>query len=48
MGQIYRFLGLTVGVIVPNLDDFERREAYHSTSPTAPTTSSASTICATT
>ena len=28
MGQIYRFLGLTVGVIVPNLTDQERREAY--------------------
>ncbi|MGJ3649602.1 preprotein translocase subunit SecA [Sphingomonas sp. GlSt437] len=30
MGQVYRFLGLTVGVIVPNLSDSERREAYHS------------------
>ena len=29
MGQIYRFLGLTVGVIVPNLPDHERRDAYH-------------------
>ncbi len=28
MGQIYRFLGLTVGVIVPNLSEYERREAY--------------------
>jgi preprotein translocase subunit SecA len=28
MGQIYRFLGLTVGVIVPNLSDHQRREAY--------------------
>jgi preprotein translocase subunit SecA len=28
MGQIYRFLGLTVGVIVPNLTDEERRAAY--------------------
>ena len=28
MGQIYRFLGLTVGVIVPNLTDQERRDAY--------------------
>ncbi len=28
MGQIYRFLGLTVGVIVPNLADHQRREAY--------------------
>ncbi|MEY4159425.1 MAG: preprotein translocase subunit SecA [Pseudomonadota bacterium] len=29
MGQIYRFLGLTVGVIVPNLSEEERREAYN-------------------
>ncbi|MCL6682457.1 preprotein translocase subunit SecA [Sphingomonas alba] len=29
MGQIYRFLGLTVGVIVPGLTDDERREAYN-------------------
>jgi len=29
MGQIYRFLGMSVGVIVPNLSDEERREAYH-------------------
>ena len=29
MGQIYRFLGLTVGVIVPNLTDEERRDAYN-------------------
>ena len=28
MGQIYRFLGLSVGVIVPNMADHERREAY--------------------
>src|SRR3569623_764037 len=30
MGQVYKFLGLTVGVIVPNLSDQERRDAYHS------------------
>jgi preprotein translocase subunit SecA len=30
MGQIYRFMGLSVGVIVPNLDEFARREAYNS------------------
>ena len=29
MGKIYRFLGLTVGVIVHGLDDDERRAAYH-------------------
>ncbi len=28
MGQIYTFLGLTVGVVVPNLPEYERREAY--------------------
>ncbi|HEX9955211.1 MAG TPA: preprotein translocase subunit SecA [Allosphingosinicella sp.] len=28
MGQVYRFLGLSVGVIVPNLSDQQRREAY--------------------
>ena len=30
MGQIYNFLGLTYGVIVPNLGEHDRREAYHS------------------
>ena len=28
MGQVYRFLGLTVGTIVHGLDDEQRREAY--------------------
>jgi preprotein translocase subunit SecA len=28
MGQIYQFLGMSVGVIVPNLSDEERRAAY--------------------
>src|SRR5438874_1731484 len=28
MGQLYRFLGLSVGVIVHDLDDQQRREAY--------------------
>jgi preprotein translocase subunit SecA len=28
MGQVYRFLGLTTGVIVPNLSESERRAAY--------------------
>ncbi|MGJ0238666.1 preprotein translocase subunit SecA [Novosphingobium fluoreni] len=28
MGQLHGFLGLTVGVIVPNLNEYERREAY--------------------
>jgi preprotein translocase subunit SecA len=30
MGQIYRFLGLSVGTIVHGLDDRERRDAYNS------------------
>ena len=29
MGQVYKFLGLSVGVIVPNISDQERRDAYH-------------------
>jgi preprotein translocase subunit SecA len=29
MGQIYRFLGMSVGVIVPNLSDDERKAAYN-------------------
>ena len=28
MGQVYRFLGMTVGVIVPDLTDQQRRDAY--------------------
>ena len=28
MGQVYRFLGLSVGVIVPGIEDEERRAAY--------------------
>ncbi|WJY18499.1 preprotein translocase subunit SecA [Alteriqipengyuania flavescens] len=30
MGRLHKFLGLTVGVIVPNLPEHQRREAYHS------------------
>ncbi|QNQ11059.1 preprotein translocase subunit SecA [Sphingomonas alpina] len=30
MGRVYKFLGMTVGVIIPNLTDGQRREAYHS------------------
>jgi preprotein translocase subunit SecA len=29
MGRLYKFLGLSVGVIVHGLDDTERRDAYH-------------------
>ena len=28
MGKIYKFLGMTVGVIQNDLDDFERQESY--------------------
>ena len=48
MSVFYRALGLSVGVIVHDLDDAQRRVPTPPTSPTAPTTSSASTICATT
>ncbi|MGH6613269.1 preprotein translocase subunit SecA [Sphingomonas sp.] len=30
MGRVYRFLGMTVGVIIPNLTDTQRRDAYNS------------------
>jgi len=30
MGRVYKFLGLTVGVIVHDLDDQERKVAYNS------------------
>lgn len=30
MGQLHQWLGLSVGVIVPGLSEFERREAYNS------------------
>ncbi|MEO5587905.1 MAG: preprotein translocase subunit SecA [Novosphingobium sp.] len=30
MGQLYRFMGLTVGVIVPNMPEYERSDAYAS------------------
>ncbi|QUL38900.1 preprotein translocase subunit SecA [Erythrobacter sp. JK5] len=29
MGQLYEFLGLTVGVIVPNMDEYAKRDAYN-------------------
>jgi len=29
MGQLYGWLGLSVGVIVPNMDEFSKREAYN-------------------
>lgn len=29
MGQLYRWLGLTVGVAVPNMNEYEKRDAYN-------------------
>ena len=49
MGQIYNLLGMSVGCIVHDLDDYAApSRPISATSPTAPTTSSASIICATT
>ena len=45
MGQLYNFLGLSVGVIVHGLTD---QQAYAADVPTEPTASSASIIFATT
>ncbi|MBX7527183.1 preprotein translocase subunit SecA [Qipengyuania vesicularis] len=28
MGQLYSFLGLTIGVVVPNMGEFQKRDAY--------------------
>ena len=47
MGRIYKFLGLTVGIIVHDLDDEERATPTPAILPTAPTTNSASTTFAT-
>src|SRR3546814_9906482 len=30
MGTVYGFLGLTTGIIVPNLNEMQRRDAYNS------------------
>ena len=49
MGRIHRFLGLTVGVILSEMPPADpARAVRRATSPTARTTSSASTTCATT
>jgi preprotein translocase subunit SecA len=48
MGRVHRFLGLEVGVILANERPEVRRRRTPATSPTARTTSSASTTCATT
>ena len=48
VGRIFRFLGMTVGVIVHDLTQEERKAAYACDITTARTTRWASTICATT
>jgi preprotein translocase subunit SecA len=48
MGQIYHFLGMTVGTILHGLDDRSARNPMGRTSLTVPTMSSASIIFATT
>ena len=44
MGKVFRFLGLSVGLIVHELDNEQRREAYNADIPTARTTRWALTI----
>ena len=48
MGKVYRFLGLSVGLVVHGMEPAASRRPMRRTSPTAPTTSSASITCATT
>ena len=48
MGEVHRFLGLSVGVIVHDLRRRAEARPTRRTSPTRPTTSSVSTTCATT
>jgi len=48
MGRVYRFLGLSVGVNLSQMEEDAKHVAYASDITTAPTTNSASTICATT
>lgn len=48
MGRIYKYLGMTVGLLQNNMPLELKRPATRQTSPTAPTPSSVSTTCATT
>ncbi len=43
MGKLYRFLGLTVGLVVPGMDPNDKRRLTPATSCMAPTTNSVST-----
>ena len=47
MGKVHRFLGLSVGVVVPGMEDADKQKAYNCDITYATTTNSASTICAT-
>ena len=48
MGRIYKYLGMTVGLLQNNMPLELKRPPTRQTSPTAPTPSSVSTTCATT
>ena len=48
MGRLYNFLGLTVGINLPNMPREESRPRIALTSPTAPTTNTALITCVTT
>jgi preprotein translocase subunit SecA len=48
MGKVYSALGLTTGVVYPRQPEDEKRRPMPATSPMPPTTSLASTTCATT
>ena len=48
MGPVYRFMGLTVGLVIHGVMGQAKKDAYAATSPTAPTTSSALTTSGTT
>ena len=48
MGQIYNYLGLSVGIVVHGLADPQRKQSYLADITYGRTTNSASTICATT
>ena len=48
MGKVYRWLGLTVGLVIHDIEPADRKKPTRPTSPTAPTTSLVLTICATT
>ena len=48
MGKVYRFLGLTVGLVIHGVDPVGKKAAYNADITTAPTTSLVSITCGTT